>query len=290
MPCVNCQSSIHKPTNLRPFEFNGIVFEYRKCRSCEWCFLEPVPDEKALGLLYQRDSYHDKFYFSGFDNPSATRALDVSADILNPGSSILDFGCGDGSFLSGAKARGFDVCGVEYTKDLASELSQLHSCKVWQVEEFLNDRTQGNFDAIRIADVFEHFTKPVSQFLDVIRFLKRGGYLLFEGPIENNISPVFLSITLAGLIRKLLKKTLPGMGLPYHIIRLTEIQQLNFFRKNLDDFDVMYWEVYDTGWPYLKGSPIRRAIGRLAITVSGKRFLGRSLGNRVFAVLKVNKV
>ena len=72
---------------------------------------------------------------------------------------------------------------------------------------------------------------------------------------------------------------------PYHLIRVGSKQQLEFFNKLSTPVDVIYWEVYETGWPYLGGGLIKNFIAKTALILSGKKFFNLTFGNRFKAII-----
>ena len=54
--------------------------------------------------------------------------------------------------------------------------------------------------------------------------------------------------------------------------------------NNLIGSKLIYWEVYETGWPYLNNSFIKHVIGLLSIIIS-KIVPGNIFGNRFRAIL-----
>ena len=105
-----------------PFEIDGLTYQIVKCNSCNHDFTyfnSPV----ELGMYYDAGDYtvrdtRDSIYYKiqGFDNEKILASLKR----LTPGRTLLDFGCGKGTFLSFAKHLGFNVSGVETSIPRAS--------------------------------------------------------------------------------------------------------------------------------------------------------------------------
>jgi hypothetical protein len=112
-----------------------------------------------------------------------------------------------------------------------------------------------------------------------LRQLKNKGVLFVEGPLEVNPSLVYYSVILYGFIKNLFRMNQKTFHAPTHLFRTNSKQQLNFFNRN-KDLSLIYWEVYETGWPYAQGGIIKKTISKIAVFLSGKDFFGYILGNR----------
>jgi 2-polyprenyl-3-methyl-5-hydroxy-6-metoxy-1,4-benzoquinol methylase len=97
------------------------------------------------------------------------------------GGILLDVGCGDGAFLSLARACGWDVVGLDPDPEAAANASR-QGLTVHQggIEYFQGQ--SGLFDVITLNHVIEHVHEPVEVLKACRTLLKPGGRLWLETP------------------------------------------------------------------------------------------------------------
>ena len=120
-----------------------------------------------------------------------------------------------------------------------------------------------------------------------LKQLKVGGVLFVEGPLEINPSLIYYSALFFALIKNVFYKSISSSRAPTHLFRVGAKQQLNFFHR-FDDLELVYWEVYETGFPYSHGNSIKKLIAKTGEFFSGKSFFGFVFGNR-FRVVFIKK-
>jgi 2-polyprenyl-3-methyl-5-hydroxy-6-metoxy-1,4-benzoquinol methylase len=99
-----------------------------------------------------------------------------------PGVRFLDFGCGAGGFLLEARAGGYDVTGLEVSRDLARHVAETHGLRVLQGLVSDPAFAAERFDVIVSSQVFEHLTDPVATLRELREHLVPRGILLVEVP------------------------------------------------------------------------------------------------------------
>ncbi|MDQ3193222.1 MAG: class I SAM-dependent methyltransferase [Bacteroidota bacterium] len=100
---------------------------------------------------------------------------------------ILDIGCGNGLFLSEAKARGWEVYGTEYVINIVDK------CKAKGIKMHLGELNSdsfenGFFDVITLFEVIEHINNPLEEVQYIDTFLRTNGLFYFTTPNFNSIS------------------------------------------------------------------------------------------------------
>jgi len=101
-----------------------------------------------------------------------------------------------------------------------------------------------------------------------------------------NPSPVYWAIKIFSKLKGVLKSEIIDNNPPHHLFHTKSNQQLNFFLKNIKTpLELSYWNVYESGWPYINGGIIKKFIAKIAIGTSriGNLF-GMSFGNRFQAI------
>jgi SAM-dependent methyltransferase len=268
-----------------PYEtiFGGVEFSYLKCRLCKTVFVDPVPSDKILEMMYEKSHYHDSCY-----RPHASELICSSVQLLKrflpTGSSVLDFGCGTGHFLNGLLQDGFIAKGVEFDR-FSSEWAQRNAgCPVVTVDVFLRNPQVECVDAVHLGDVLEHLVNPAKTLREIASRTPSGCLFFIEGPLEENASIVcWVSKFVGGLKRSLGKA--PGNFPPFHLTRANGRTQLEFLRQVLAGSELLYWRVFETGWPYI-GTGLRGRVGGVARLLSGLQVGNTQFGNRFEAVLR----
>lgn len=285
--CPLCNARASGVTFPYVTKFNAVQFNYLKCGACSSVFVDPVPDSQTFAKMYAKADYHD-LYYEGSEGGAYSESANLLKEYLPAGAKVLDYGCGVGAFLKALAQEGFIPYGVEFDEDAARFAGQNTNCETFSVDQFLALVDKPKFDAIHLGDVLEHLPDPASTLKNLLGYLKPGGVLFVEGPLETNPSPVYWAAQTFGWIKRIVKPHFVANHIPTHLFRTDAKQQLAFFRRTEPRLDLLSWHVYETGWPYASGGVVKRAIAGAARLMSGKRLLGVILGNRFRGVFRVH--
>ncbi|HII29631.1 hypothetical protein AUJ69_02310 [Candidatus Woesearchaeota archaeon CG1_02_47_18] len=136
----------------------------------------------------QPPGHYLKLYFSkkgGIHHLFHKRRIDSLLSYVEPGSSLLDVGCGSGVLLYLAhKRRGCEVSGADIRPECVKYASGVcKDCKVY-CTDVLKMKLDKQFDIVVCSDVIEHFTRDErGKILSVLdRHLKKGGRLILSFP------------------------------------------------------------------------------------------------------------
>ena len=100
---------------------------------------------------------------------------------FEPGS-LLEIGCGNGQFLLGALASGWEVQGIDFDKKAIEAAKSRLGSSVRQ-GELIACRFDGEkFDAIVMNNVIEHIWNPIDTVTECARVLRPGGHLIMITP------------------------------------------------------------------------------------------------------------
>ncbi|MBS1738740.1 MAG: class I SAM-dependent methyltransferase [Bacteroidetes bacterium] len=282
--CLFCGSTRNKASYYASILFNNKQFVYRECLDCKLNFNWPLLTPEDYEKLYTID-YHDEFYFKEIKYYTKQNSiLKLQKDIHT----VIDFGCGDGSFLNSLQQNGFSCTGVEFNPELVKKLShQYPDITFYTVADF--SKQSGQYDCAHLGDVLEHMTQPAETIKMLSKRIRPEGYLFVEGPIEHNA-------TLAHYFRKyfftLAKKLRPlrvTTGAPYHTFLATKKNQIAFFK--LMGYTTAFVEIYETVWPFpekyatAKGfkSKFQYTVGKLSLATTA---IFPGLGNRFYYIGK----
>ncbi|HUO74606.1 MAG TPA: methyltransferase domain-containing protein [Solirubrobacteraceae bacterium] len=152
-----------------------------RCRDCGTVQQPSLPASGDLHDLYRR--MHDDLYLleEHGRRAAARRLLDLVAAHV-PSGGLLDVGCGYGLLLDEARARGYDVLGLElsavgvhYARDVLGLRVLDRTLEEARLES-------GSFDAIVMTDVFEHLDDPLATLDLCTELLAPGGVLALTTP------------------------------------------------------------------------------------------------------------
>jgi 2-polyprenyl-3-methyl-5-hydroxy-6-metoxy-1,4-benzoquinol methylase len=157
--------------------FSDDALKLAHCRGCRVRFVNPRPSDSSLNKFYSADGYdcHDPAFGS---DPEIR--LDIVRRFTSP-TRLCDFGAGAGRLLRSAKARGWQVAGIEpglsRTKlvaqgfDVVSSLSELRD----PVHVFT------------MVHVLEHLQSPGDTLKKMRKKLATGGMVYIEVPNADSL-------------------------------------------------------------------------------------------------------
>jgi SAM-dependent methyltransferase len=292
--CLLCGGAATGPAFPYGTRWEGREFLYWRCGRCASAFLHPVPGDAEIERMYARSAYHDTFYEEVIEE-SPISLLPRLRSQLKPGGRLLDFGCGNGSFMRAASRQGFECEGVELEENAREQAAKNSGCPVRALAEV---KASGRrFDIIYMGDVLEHLPAPAAMLRELEPLLAPDGIFFIEGPIEDNASFVYYAARLFGHAKKRLGRPLLADYPPFHMFRTTAASQRGFFEKQMD-YDVRAFLTQETGFPYFvegdrllrprsAGQFIKTLIGRLSMgAAAAGRPLGAQLGNRFAALVR----
>lgn len=254
MSCIFCNSEQVSPSFLPSTQFNNKRFDYLKCSNCKLIFIEPIPDSDDLMKMYP-PSYQDGVNGEILKDPSKKLiglrfSYGYQFDLLkkiNFKGTLLDYGCGAANFLINCNHYGFSCDGAEYNPKHVEVLKkEIPNSNFYTIEELLGSEIK--YDIIRLSNVFEHFTNPKEEMLQLKNKLKPGGYFLIEGPVETNFNFALQFRKLYFRLRKKMNENYIATHTPTHIVFTNRQNQKKFFNDlNLQQ---VHFELSEAEWPF----------------------------------------
>ena len=282
--CLFCDSIVDDKKSYNYYlNFLNKYYYYYKCKKCHVNFINPVPDAKDLEKIYSTQYYSD-FYLKNIVEDYEFKFFYKRIEkYLNLSDLVLDLGCGDGKFLKLLNKKKIETFGCDFPSKILNNLKN-ENYNVFTFDRLKQHRNK--FNLIYLRDVFEHSTNPNKLINEISECLKSDGYLVIDGPVEKNFSITNQVIDLNIYIKRKLG-IFNSNNAPYHITLYNKSQLLNFLNKM--NYTVVKYFLYETGWPLINSSFIKKIIARFSIMISKIFFLNKFYGNRCLVVLKKNE-
>jgi len=156
-------------------------FSLKKCTSCSYVSTYPVPSDQLLRRYYDQNYWQSgklkkhvvlktiyKWRMAGI--------VSYIRQNVKPGSKILDWGCGDGSFVKLLRTHGYECYGLDaYTAE--PDVPYIINATI-ETPGFPEDY----FDIITCFHVLEHLKKPKKSIANAFKLLKTKGVMIVEVP------------------------------------------------------------------------------------------------------------
>lgn len=184
--CTLCGGLAHEPV----MEKAG--YQLVRCSGCELVYVANPPSAAELERLYSFASgYHSKVQSRRMDRLHLREARGHQAIVdqhLEPGR-LLDVGCSVGAYLRVASDAGWQVVGLEFSKDTSEIARSQHGLEV--VTGTLEDEPfpHGSFDLVTLWDVIEHVPDPLHTMGQVHELLRPGGTVAITTPNIDGLFP-----------------------------------------------------------------------------------------------------
>lgn len=142
-----------------------------------------------MGLSYDESTVNSKNFLARFAHRKRVKfSLELVA--VGHGKKLLDFGCGDGNFLSVIAENGqpTTLIGFEPYLDLKASARKLEIKSRWEDIESWS-KCHGLFDVATCFEVFEHFSRErqIEAIKKILRVLKGDGTFIVSVPIEKGL-------------------------------------------------------------------------------------------------------
>lgn len=194
-------------------ESHGRHYEIMKCHICDVVYMADDLTQSELDSYYSEQYDYNDFRYRQETNPLAEATVIKNLNLIKPylksHPKLLEVGCMHGYFLNKAREIGFEVSGLEKSKNAA-----IYGRKTFELNikngDLADAKFQPNsFDIIFMGHVIEHLPNPKND-LDVIKkILKPNGLLVI-------LCPNFKSIG-----AKIFNRTWSWLCPPEHIFQYT---------------------------------------------------------------------
>ena len=116
-----------------------------------------------------------------------------------PPTTLLDVGCGGGSFLSTMAARGWDVTGVDFDAVAVRGIKERLGLEAYVGTVESMAESGRKFDVVTAHHVIEHVPDPVKFLVECARLLKDGGRVIIRTPNAASIGLAYFGRSWLGL-------------------------------------------------------------------------------------------
>lgn len=159
-----------------------------ECENCSFKFTNPRPEAASIGQYYASEDYisHSNIK-TGIINRAyhVVRSITIKqkVELINRQSpakgSILDYGCGTGTFLSACKKDGWEIRGVEPNQK-AREIASEETGEI--IAASLDDIQGEKFEVITLWHVLEHIHTLNETMAQLLECLQEDGTLIIAVP------------------------------------------------------------------------------------------------------------
>lgn len=181
-PCPICDSEFALPT----FEIRGLPHRVATCLECGLGRLHPLPSPEEIGKFYPEEYYGSpgaKFepMTEAIVRMVGTVHVQSLSRTLQPGSRILDIGCGRGVLLSSLADKGHEVHGMDVSETAVAGADPRADIRVANCITEVG-YPSNHFDQVILWHVLEHLTNPREVLAEINRILKPSGQVIVAVP------------------------------------------------------------------------------------------------------------
>ncbi|GEM_PF-2027175 len=199
IPCPLCNSG---ENNFSFILNNWTIVE---CKQCAFKYVNPRPAQNEIEEMYGSNNHndtmvvqvHQSYYGKGHiqDQAHYQKELKIIRRLLPGGNGtpmLLDFGCGDGSFLKVARLNGMDAYGCDIGSWNMNMIDEELRQKIYVGNFEDAPYEDGLFDVIYSHAVFEHLYNPRMVLTELSKKLKENGLLMITG--IPNVRSLFINL------------------------------------------------------------------------------------------------
>ena len=194
MVVASAETTVEWQGHTGPLLAHAQAHDILECRRCGFRHAVPLPDSATLEQAYRETYYaEEKPTFlnharedQAWAELAQTDRLEIFEQLLGGGAPsrrrLLDIGSGPGFFLKTAQTRGWNVTGIEPSRQATAHARNLG---VNVVEGFFNADTAstlGRFDVVHMNNVLEHIPDPITLVGLARDLLSPGGIVCINVP------------------------------------------------------------------------------------------------------------
>ncbi len=251
VPCSVCGADAARPYRSGMYRIGDVRFDLVRC-PCGMVYVNPRPDADTIGRIYDDPDYYTDGYNLGVETENYFERRDELLELYDGAVAeiqeetgirsgrFLELGSAGGFFLAAARARGFEVAGIELSPP-AIEYSR-RELDLDVFAGFLEDAPYEpeSFDVALADNVLEHTLSPSGTLARLRELLRPGGYLVVIVPSYVNsfyframlrLQRMLPRRLLGGPLLRILKFDDGDSGYPYHILEFDRMTLLRLVRE-----------------------------------------------------------
>lgn len=231
-----------------------------------------MPDSLALARMYGPEYHSSEDYHETATADEGRPAGAIEWLTKLERGKFVDYGCGKGALLATARDLGWETYGIEFSSDVARKIQIETGAKVFSDVE----PPKGfQADVLHLGDVIEHLTDLDNQMPAILRWIKPGGLLIAQGPLEAHRNLFTAALKGSRVFRANRQASMP----PYHVILATSKGQRTFFDR-FGLAEVEYY-VFEANFP----APTKMDLAMLSSPRQTVLFALRKISQAVSSVL-----
>lgn len=189
--CVLCKYSKFETiaSQVRDSKDHKVI----KCVKCSHVQLYPIPTQEEDKEFYDKEMQNVgiNYFFKltelrRLSAPDVDRRATLIRKIIPKSRKILEVGSGDGFFLEKMKSYGYEMTGIEVSKQRRIKSRKITNVKVLDIDLVENVPNVGSFNGIALFQVLEHIRDPINFLKNISKLLKPRGKLIVEVPNFND--------------------------------------------------------------------------------------------------------
>ena len=162
------------------FKFDTRIFI--RCNQCDLIFKETPLHPQEIIDYYQKEFFKD--YAADQIGGSRNKLFDHILDLIEENKqagTLLDIGAGCGFFLLAAKGRGWEIKGIEPSKQSVEVARNNHGLDIFlgTLPEY---RSDSKYDVITFINVLDHSLTPWAEISRASQLLRPGGLIYLRFP------------------------------------------------------------------------------------------------------------
>ena len=180
LSCISCGHSVTRPwlEGCRDLYLHTpFVVNYKVCPNCHLVQQIPTPADTSSFYPSSYPMHAPRGTFLGLARSIMVRRVYYVPPSAAKDDVLLDFGCGDGSYLQSVRSRVGRIIGFEFSPQQAARLKADLGCEVYSDLDKASEELAGQVDIVTGHFVLEHLSDLHAAFRFWGHVLKPGGTL-----------------------------------------------------------------------------------------------------------------
>ena len=202
--CEVCGRPFTRKYRMVKGRYSDGTFVVMKCHRCGLIFISPRINSEYREFCYKEEKHLIEWFLRSqiATQLHANQVLERLTKLNWGEGTLLEVGCGIGTFLSAAQAWGFTVSGVELNRSTAEYAAKTHRVLTGDFEKI--DFNNEKYDVVVLEQTLEHLGKPLRVLQKVHGLLRKDGLVYIGVPrVDWMVLAADLFFTLTGSKRKL---------------------------------------------------------------------------------------